>query len=357
MGLTAPVGLLTALPARAQTAPVTVGGLAEACGVVLSADAPREVLLAVTSVPLDVVLARAPEEATEPESGAEPSPSATAEPTPVPTTEPTAMPSPSPDPDPTTAPEEPAPLPIGPEPLAVALLPAAGAGTDDAYRVVLTDPATLEPLLEVELPLPLCAVVEPPPSPSPTASPTPSAEPSGPPSAEAPAEPPAAAPAVLPGPAAPAAPTTTSAAGDPVAAGPVAARSTSPRTVTARSIGRLAAALRAASRPGLPDVASAPALPELAPELEAATGPTPVIAYPPGTTGVRLAAPPDRPLAVLLPLQLNAAPARPAPAPVLLARGGPPAGLVDALPPALLAAAAGAGFLATQLRRRVPLRR
>ena len=321
VGLTAPAGLMTALPAQAQTAPVTVAAHTDACGAVLIAEAPREVLLAVTSVPLDVVLARAPEPGT-----AEPAAA------------PTAGPSPSPDPVPTAVPEEPVPLQVGPEPLLVTLVPADAAGTDDPYLVVLTDPATLAPLLDVELDLPLCAVVEPTPSGSPTAAPTAApllTEPSGTPAAEASAGPSDASPS--------AAPDTSLAAAS--------------RPVALRAFSRLTAALRSASRPGPPEVATAPALPELAPGPEAATVPTPVIAYPPGTTGVRLAAPPDRPLAGLLPLQLTAAPAPPAPAPVLLAQGAPPAGLVDALPTGLLAAAAAAGFLATQLRRRVPLRR
>jgi hypothetical protein len=127
------------------------------------------------------------------------------------------------------------------------------------------------------------------------------------------------------------------------------------RSLVPRAFGRLPA-VRAESRAGLPDLAAAPPLPQVAPEPAAV--PAPVVAYPPGTTGVRLPAPPDRPLAVLLPLMpLHPSAAAPGRTAVLLTHGGPPPGVVDALPAALLAAAAGAGFLATQLRRRVPLRR
>ncbi len=334
-----------------------VGPYAEACGVMLSAETPVEVLLTVVSVPLDVVLQPAPEPQLVPPPdptiapGASPSPSPAAEPSAAPTPE--ASPSPDPDPD------VPVPLLLGPEPLAVPLLPSQGAGLEDAYRIVVIDPVALEPLLEVELVLPLCVPppVEPSPSGSPSATPTSTAtgdaagspEPSGSPD-----------PSASPGPSGSPGPT-------PAAPAPPSveqAVNTSAQVVAApprRAIGRLSApplsALRARTRAGASGRTTAPLLPELAGTTDDAV-PAPVVAYPPGTTGVLLPTPPDRPLALLLPLQTSAgAPAQAVTQRVTLAHGGPPPGVADALPAALLAAAAAAGFLATQLRRRVPLRR
>lgn len=353
------------MPAGAAAVPITAGlavaAYAEACGVLLTAETAIEALLTVVSVPLDVVLEPAPDPVPSAEPVLSPDPTAgpSASPRPVPTAEPSPEPTPgtSPDAGPSPDPAVPVPLLLGPEPLTVVLLPTQGAGPEDAYRVVLTDPVALVPLLEVELVLPLCVPPAVGPTGPPGATPT-STTPAGPETGPSSSPDPSASLAATAGPTAPSA-ATAPASVEQAVINPVQVVAAPPRRSFGRAFAPPLSALRARSRAAESQVTTALSLPELAAAGTGTdvAGPAPIVAYPPGTTGVLLPAPPDRPLALLLPLQSSAGTPAPALQRVTLARSGPTSGAADALPAALLAAAAAAGFLATQLRRRVPLRR